>query len=144
MHLLIGMLDALGPLERAVGEGGGVPPAAYPESTWDGMERDMGGIYAAYLARAWVPAMPEVRALLERGADVADVGCGRGRALIELARAFPRSHYVGFDSFAPNVEAGRRNAQAAGGAAGLAPGDAGGRAAPPLGRVPARAPGRAA
>jgi SAM-dependent methyltransferase len=114
MHLLIGMLDALGPLERAFREGGGVPPAAYPESTWDGMERDMGGIYAAYLAREWVPAMPEVRALLERGAEVADVGCGRGRALIELARAFPRSRYVGFDSFAPNVEAGRRNAQAAG------------------------------
>src|SRR5713101_7415163 len=33
MHLLIGMLDALGPLERAFREGGGIPPAAYPEST---------------------------------------------------------------------------------------------------------------
>lgn len=113
MHLLIGMLEALGPLERAFREGGGVSPATYPEQTWDGMDRDMGGIYAAYLARKWVPAMPEVRALLERGAEVADVGCGRGRALIELARAFPRSRYVGFDSFPRNVEAGRRNAHAA-------------------------------
>jgi SAM-dependent methyltransferase len=116
LHLLVGMLAALGPVERAFREGGGVAPSAYPEQTWDGMERDMGGIYAAYLAREWVPAMPQVRALLERGADVADVGCGRGRALIELARVFPRSRYTGFDAFAPNVEAGRRNAQAAGAA----------------------------
>src|SRR5260370_25399010 len=95
MHLLIGMLDALGPLERAFREGGGIPPAAYPESTWDGMERDMGGIYAAYLASELVPAMPELRALLERGSPVADVCCGPRRVLIVLAPVFPLSRFFG-------------------------------------------------
>jgi len=114
LQLLVGMLNAFAPLEHAFRQGGGVPASAYPESTWDGMERDMGGIYAAYLARSWVPAMPEVLALLERGADVADVGCGRGRALIELAKAFPRSRFTGFDAFAPNVDAARRKAAEAG------------------------------
>jgi len=33
--------------------------------------------------------MPDVKAHLERGCDVADVGCVRGRGLIKLAQAFP-------------------------------------------------------
>ncbi len=41
--------------------------------------------------------MPRVRKALARGADVADVGCNRGRALIEIAKAFPNSRYVGYD-----------------------------------------------
>jgi len=34
---------------------------------------------------------------LERGIDVADVGCGRGMALMHLAKRFPNSQFVGFD-----------------------------------------------
>ena len=33
--------------------------------------------------------MPDVRARLEGGASVADIGCGRGRALVKLAQTFP-------------------------------------------------------
>src|ERR1041384_2964707 len=111
-EMLLGMVDALGPLEKAFREGGGVPAAAYPASAWRGMERDMAGLYAARLASEWIPALPEVQALLQQGCDAADVGCGRGRALIELEKAFPRSRYCGFDLFAPNSEAARRNAPA--------------------------------
>ena len=39
--------------------------------------------------------MPDVKAKLEQGALVADVGCGRGRALIKMAQVFPKSRYVG-------------------------------------------------
>ena len=45
---------------------------------------------------------------------MADVGCGRGRALIKMAQAFPRSRFVGFDVYAPNVTKARRLAEAAG------------------------------
>ena len=58
--------------------------------------------------------MPEVQAKLERGALVADVGCGRGRALIKLAQSFPQSTYVGFDIFQPTIELATRKAVAAG------------------------------
>jgi SAM-dependent methyltransferase len=66
------------------------------------------------LVQRALPAMPAVAALLEAGTDVADVGCGRGGALIALARAFPRSHFVGYDAFAPTVGAAAARAAAAG------------------------------
>ena len=46
--------------------------------------------------------------------DVADIGCGHGKALIKLAQAYPRSRYVGYDGFAPSIERATANAQAAG------------------------------
>jgi SAM-dependent methyltransferase len=45
---------------------------------------------------------------------VADVGCGRGRALIKLAQAFPRSRYIGYDNFGPTVARATANAREAG------------------------------
>ncbi|HYB01207.1 MAG TPA: class I SAM-dependent methyltransferase, partial [Ktedonobacteraceae bacterium] len=66
------------------------------------------------LIPVWLPAMPEVQDKLEHGAVLADVGCGRGKALIKLAQAFPRSHFVGYDSFAPAIEEATRSAQTAG------------------------------
>src|ERR1700674_568517 len=58
--------------------------------------------------------MPQVQAKLERGALVADVGCGRGKALIKLAQAFPRSRYVGYDLLEPSIEQETAHAQDAG------------------------------
>jgi SAM-dependent methyltransferase len=84
--------------------GGGVPQSAYDERFWDGMERFSAGFFDHALIQQWVPAMPDVERKLRQGADMADVGCGRGRALIRLAEAFPQSRYVGFDAFAPSVE----------------------------------------
>ncbi len=62
----------------------------------------------------WLPAMPEVQAKLERGALVADVGCGQGKALIKLAQTYPQSRYAGYDNFAPFIQQATANAQAAG------------------------------
>jgi SAM-dependent methyltransferase len=58
--------------------------------------------------------MPDVQAKLERGALVADVGCGQGRALIKLAQTYPQSRYVGYDLFAPSVAKATANAKVAG------------------------------
>ena len=60
------------------------------------------------------PPCQIVQAKLEGGAQVADVGCGRGRALVKLAQTFPRARYVGYDIFGPTVERATANAQAAG------------------------------
>ena len=45
----------------------------------------------------WIPALDGVDAKLERGAKVADVGCGHGASTIIMAQAFPNSTFFGFD-----------------------------------------------
>ena len=51
-----------------------------------------------------------VQALLEEGAAVCDVGCGRG-LLITLAEAFPRGRFVGLDAYEPAIRGARAKAQ---------------------------------
>ena len=115
MHqMLAGMIEPLNQLIQAFQHGGGVPQSAYGHNMWDGLERLTAGGFENLLIPVWLPAMPEVQDKLERGAVLADVGCGRGKALIKLAQAFPRSHYVGYDSFEPTVEEATTNARAAG------------------------------
>jgi 2-polyprenyl-3-methyl-5-hydroxy-6-metoxy-1,4-benzoquinol methylase len=108
---LVGVLDQLTAAFRA---GGGVPQSAYHDNWWDGMERFSMIWFENLLTQQWIPAMPDVQTKLERGALVADVGCGRGRGLIKLAQAFPNSHYVGYDVFGPTIERATANARAAG------------------------------
>jgi SAM-dependent methyltransferase len=94
--------------------GGGVSQSAYGEGFWDGLERFTGSWFENMLLPVWLPAMPEVQAKLEHGATVADVGCGRGRAIIKLAQAFPKSRFVGYDACEPTIVRASANAQAAG------------------------------
>jgi SAM-dependent methyltransferase len=111
---LLGVLGQLDRVERAFRDGGGVPPAGYPDHLWSGIERFTGGWFENLLTQVWIPAMPGVRAKLERGAAVADVGCGRGRALIRLAQTYRDSSYVGYDILEPAIERATENARAAG------------------------------
>ena len=106
-----GVLDQLTVAFRA---GGGVPQSAYSDQMWDGLERFTSIWFENLLTPQWLPAMPDVQAKLERGAQVADVGCGRGRALIKLAQTFPNSRYMGYDIFGPTIERAMANARAAG------------------------------
>ena len=115
MHqMLAGMVGPLNQLIQAFQHGGGVPQSAYDHNMWDGLERFTAGWFENLLIPVWLPAMPEVQAKLERGALVADVGCGRGKALIKMAQAFPRSRYVGYDIFEPTIAQATAHAQAAG------------------------------
>lgn len=101
-------------LADAYRTGGGVPQSAYSDDMWDGFERFSNGWFENLLLQQWLPAMPHALAALQNGADVADIGCGRGRALIKLAQAFPNSNFVGYDIFAPTIERATANAVAAG------------------------------
>ena len=51
---------------------------------------------------------------LTRGARVADVGCGAGVALIEMARAFPKSQFHGYEISVHAHERADRNRSEAG------------------------------
>ena len=112
--MLLGMLGVLDQLQSAFKTGQGIPMEAYNQDTWEGMERDMTGIYQANLLPNWIPAMPVVQAMLEKGVSLADVGCGSGRIPILLAAAFPNSRFYGFDIFLPIIERARHNAASTG------------------------------
>ena len=68
-----------------------------------GTERFFRPGYNANLVSAWLPALDGVVAKLQRGAVVADVGCGHGASTLVMARAFPQSQFVGFDYHAPSI-----------------------------------------
>ncbi|MGH7859703.1 MAG: class I SAM-dependent methyltransferase [Candidatus Binatia bacterium] len=101
-------------LTEAFRNGGGMPQSGYGEEFWTGLERLTRGWYDNMLVDQWVPAVAGLRGALERGVAVADLGCGAGRALINLAKAFPKSRYVGYDFFGPSIERAIANARAAG------------------------------
>jgi 2-polyprenyl-3-methyl-5-hydroxy-6-metoxy-1,4-benzoquinol methylase len=79
-----------------------------------GTERFFRPGYNANLVGSWLPALDGVVEKLQRGAQVADVGCGHGASSVLMARAFPRSHFTGFDYHAPSIERARNAAEEAG------------------------------
>jgi len=79
-----------------------------------GVERFFRPGYNAHLVNEWIPALDGVQEKLERGARVADVGCGLGASTIILAKAFPRSTFVGFDYHEASIERARERARSAG------------------------------
>jgi SAM-dependent methyltransferase len=79
-----------------------------------GTERLFRPGYAANLVQSWIPALDGVQEKLERGAKVADVGCGHGASTILLAQAFPQSRFYGYDVHGPSIERARELARQAG------------------------------
>jgi SAM-dependent methyltransferase len=70
--------------------------------------------YRAHLVAEWIPALEGVREKLERGAKVADVGCGHGASTVIMAAAFPNSEFFGFDYHDASIERAREMAREAG------------------------------
>jgi len=108
---LSGQLRLLDRLSEAFRSGGGVPQTAYPDDTFDGMRRFSLPWYGHQLVQQWIPAVDGAHEKLQAGASYADVGCGAGEALIKLAQTYPRSNFVGYDSFHGAIERARRGAE---------------------------------
>jgi SAM-dependent methyltransferase len=81
---------------------------------FQGTERFFKAGYVANLMTNWIPALDGVQPKLEKGANVADVGCGLGASTILMAQAFPRSKFTGFDYHAGSIEMARQRAKDAG------------------------------
>ena len=79
-----------------------------------GTERFFRPGYNANLMSAWLPALDGVVDKLKQGARVADVGCGHGSSTVLMAKAFPKSHFVGFDYHPASIERARKAAAEAG------------------------------
>lgn len=81
---------------------------------FEGTERFFRAGYIGNLVGNWIPALDGVKAKLEEGARVADVGCGLGASTILMAKAFPNSTFRGFDSHALSIELAQKRAREAG------------------------------
>jgi SAM-dependent methyltransferase len=79
-----------------------------------GCERFFRPGYNANLVPAWLPALDGVVEKLERGATVADVGCGHGSSTVLMAQAFPNSTFIGSDYHPGSIEIARARAAEAG------------------------------
>jgi SAM-dependent methyltransferase len=77
-------------------DGGGLHYHEYPRFH-EVMAEDSAQTVVAALFDAILPLVPGLEAALTEGIDVLDLGCGRGLALLALARAFPRSRFTGYD-----------------------------------------------
>ena len=94
--------------------GEGVGWHEHDPGVFEGCERFFRPGYAMNLVSQWIPALDGVKARLEAGGRVADVGCGHGASTIIMAQAFPRAIVTGFDYHAASIEAARRAADKAG------------------------------
>jgi SAM-dependent methyltransferase len=80
----------------------------------EGCERFFRPGYNTHLVTEWLPALDGVPEKLERGALVADVGCGHGASTILMAQAFPNSNFVGSDYHDGSIQTARQRAEDAG------------------------------
>lgn len=95
-------------LSEAFKTGSGVGWGDHCNCLFSGTERFFRPGYKAHLVSEWLPALDDVVEKLNRGAKVADLGCGHGVSTAVMAEAFPNSEFIGFDFHAPSIERAKR------------------------------------
>jgi SAM-dependent methyltransferase len=101
-------------IEDAARSGDGYGWHQHVSDVHEGCERFFRPGYNANLLTAWLPALDGVVEKLQRGARVADVGCGHGASTILMASAYPNSTFQGSDYHEGSIATARSRAAAAG------------------------------
>ncbi len=101
-------------ITEAARSGAGIGWHDHVHDVHDGCERFFRPGYNAHLVAEWLPALDDVVPKLERGARVADVGCGHGASTVLMAQAFPASTFLGSDYHEASIATARERASAAG------------------------------
>jgi hypothetical protein len=73
---LFALVKNLNQLVDIFQKGGGIPIEEYDENKFAGTERLTATWFENYLIQQWIAAIPDVQTKLEKGALVADIGCG--------------------------------------------------------------------
>jgi 2-polyprenyl-3-methyl-5-hydroxy-6-metoxy-1,4-benzoquinol methylase len=113
-QLVMPLLAQQDRLDASFRTGRGVPYNALGEEHAVGESRFSGPWMRANLVPVILPALARVTDKLTRGAKVADIGCGSGLALVEMARAFPSSEFHGYDSAALAIERAKQHVATSG------------------------------
>ncbi|HEX3363798.1 class I SAM-dependent methyltransferase [Phenylobacterium sp.] len=101
-------------LSKAFKAGAGFGWHEHDVCLFRGTERFFRPGYNANLVSNWIPALDGVAEKLAMGARVADVGCGHGASTILMAKAYPKSRFIGFDYHGPSIERAQALAAEAG------------------------------
>jgi len=99
---------------EAARSGAGIGWHEHTSDVHVGCERFFRTTYNASLLAEWLPSLDGVVEKLERGATVADIGCGHGASTILMAQAYPKSTFVGSDYHPESIETARLRAKEAG------------------------------
>jgi len=91
-------------IEQGFRTGKGVDWGDHHPCLFEGTERFFRPGYEANLVQKWIPALEGVEAKLKSGAMVADIGCGYAASTLIMAKAYPNSQFIGFDTHAPSVD----------------------------------------
>ncbi|HKD73025.1 MAG TPA: class I SAM-dependent methyltransferase [Candidatus Acidoferrum sp.] len=110
-ELALASLAAVPRITESFRSGKGMGWHEHQEGVFHGCEKFFRPGYAANLVSTWIPALQDVKAKLEAGARVADVGCGKGASTLLLAKAFPKARFFGFDYHDKSIEAAREYAK---------------------------------
>jgi SAM-dependent methyltransferase len=113
-ELALGSLAAVPRITESFRTGAGMGWHEHDDGVFHGCEKFFRPGYAANLVSSWIPALDDVKAKLEAGARVADVGCGKGASTVLMAKAFPKSQFFGFDYHDKSIEAARESARLSG------------------------------
>jgi SAM-dependent methyltransferase len=113
-QIALGTLHDAPDVIEAARTGAGLGWHEHTHDVHEGCERFFRPGYNTNLVSSWLPALDGVVEKLERGISVADVGCGHGASTILMAKAFPRSTFVGSDYHEGSIETARARAEAAG------------------------------
>jgi SAM-dependent methyltransferase len=110
-ELALGALAAVPRITESFRTGAGMGWNEHTEGVFHGCEKFFRPGYAANLVSSWIPALEGVQQKLEKGARVADVGCGKGASTLLMAKAFPKSHFFGFDYHDESIAGARDSSQ---------------------------------
>ncbi|MDQ1728284.1 MAG: hypothetical protein QOD33_409 [Pyrinomonadaceae bacterium] len=108
------MTHAVGRIEEAFKNGGGILWGDHDPDLFVGTERFFRPGYAAHLIASWIPALTGIEEKLKAGGKVADIGCGHGSSTIIMAQAYPNSRFWGFDNHEKSIETAQQRAADAG------------------------------
>jgi 2-polyprenyl-3-methyl-5-hydroxy-6-metoxy-1,4-benzoquinol methylase len=113
-RMVAGLGQHLDELVGAYRSGGGVSWAQFGVDAREGQAATNRPLFLGALPREYLPSIPEIRAVLERGGRIADVGCGYGWSSIGIALAHPGVTVDGYDVDGPSIDVARQNAIEAG------------------------------
>jgi SAM-dependent methyltransferase len=91
--------------------GKGLPWGRHSSCLFCGIERFFRPGYEANICQNWIAALDGVQQRLSSGTTIADVGCGHGISTLIMAKAFPNSKFIGFDSHKASIEAANHHAK---------------------------------
>lgn len=112
--LLIAVAHDESKITEAFRTGDGIAWGDHHACLFCSTERLTGQMVLPHLVRKWLPQVEGGSARLGSGLKIADIGCGRGAAVIAMAKAFPSALVYGFDLHEPSIAYARAAAEQAG------------------------------